>query len=208
MKLILLSDTHGKHEEIEVPIGDVLIFAGDCMTSGLREYELNSFSEWFNALPHKHKVLIAGNHDWLFQRRPEIIKGRFPNCHYLLDSEVNIGGLTIWGSPYQPEFCNWAFNLPRGPALKAHWDLIPGNVDVLVTHGPPRGILDYAKKGWKNLGDDDLMDAVNRTKPKLHVFGHIHGGAGVEQTKDTVFVNASVVDEAYEVRRPAIEFTL
>jgi Icc-related predicted phosphoesterase len=124
----------------------------------------------------------------------------------LENSSVNIDGKTFWGSPVQPEFCNWAFNVPRGPEIKKYWDGIPdsGLVDVLVTHGPPMGILDQAAphRGSDNLGCEDLMKQVEISKPLVHVFGHIHGGAGQQDYRGTRFVNASVVNEAYRVVNP------
>jgi len=119
-----------------------------------------------------------------------------------------IDGIKLWGSPWQPEFCNWAFNLPRGEALREKWQMIPEDTDVLITHGPPLGILDNIA-GGPALGDADLLDEVtNIVKPKVHIFGHIHDGYGTQREGETTFVNASLLDEWYNVANTPIEVTL
>lgn len=215
MKLVLLSDTHGKHHKVKVPDGDVLVHAGDCLSDGYDFRELKDFAKWFHAQPHRHKILIAGNRDWLFEKQPHLAKEIFAGVHYLCDSGVLLKDIAgayedkyFWGSPYQPEFFNWAFNVPRGAELKKHWDLTPRSTNVLITHGPPRGILDTVKAGREHLGDDDLLTAVRRVSPAVHVFGHIHGGAGVLSGWPTTFVNASVVNEAYQVVREPVQITI
>lgn len=201
MRIVCVSDTHLAHEKRPIPIpdGDLLIHAGDGTLKGTAE-ELVRFDRWLAALPHRRKVLVAGNHDWLFQKDPAAARALLsPSITYLEDSEVTIDGLRIYGSPWQPEFCEWAFNLPRGPELAARWSRIPKGVDLLVTHGPPRDILDRCDDG-RNEGCDDLLEAVYRVAPKIHVFGHIHEAYGTLTKHGTTFVNASVCDSTY---RPA-----
>lgn len=201
MKIVLISDTHTFHEQVKLPEGDVLVHAGDMALEGSVR-EVQACLDWLNAQPHKHVVAIAGNHDWAFQKQPEQLKlGRID---YLENSSVNIEGKCFYGSPVQPEFCDWAFNVARGAAIKRFWDMIPdaGLVDVLITHGPPMGFLDYQNPKWGNrhLGCEDLARQVEISRPSVHVFGHIHGGYGDRLYKDTHFFNASVVNEAYKVR--------
>lgn len=206
MKVCLISDTHLRHKRslIEVPESDILIHAGDACLGG-DWYEVRDFFDWFKTLPGKRKVMIAGNHDRLWQDNIELAKSLIPpGIIYLQDSLVEIEGLKIWGSPWQPEFQDWAFNLPLGPALKAKWDLIPPGIDILVTHGPPMGILDWGFFSKMNVGCPDLRDAVDRVKPRLHVFGHIHGCYGMKRLGPTLFVNASVCDEAYKPTRDPV----
>lgn len=198
-RLVLLSDTHGFHNQVNVPSGDILVHAGDFMNSGTRIEELTSFTSWWNIQPHPVKILIAGNHDILVERCPDILKHHLYGTDYLCDSGTEYFGLKFWGSPYQPRFCDWAFNEDRGDAIKKHWDLIPDNTDVLITHGPPYGILDKSTPAGPHLGCDDLWDAVKRVKPKIHVFGHIHGGAGQTDIFHTWFINASQTDESYRL---------
>lgn len=199
MKIILISDTHTFHNQVQVPEGDILIHAGDMGLRG-NPQEIQPCLDWLNAQPHKHVVAIAGNHDWAFQKWPEHLSlGRII---YLEDSGVGIDGTFFYGSPVQPEFCNWAFNVARGPSIKKHWDMIPTGTDVLITHGPPRGIGDQSAPHLHSecLGCDDLFEAVERVNPKIHVFGHIHGGYGKTQFgSGTTFYNAAVCNEAYKV---------
>lgn len=210
MKVVTLSDTHGKHNKVDVPPGDVLVHAGDFMLGGNDYGEAKSFAKWFHAQPHEHKVVIAGNHDILFEKLPYVAKELFAGVHYLCDSGVTIEGVRFWGSPYTPEFYDWAFNLPRGESLKKHWDMIPDDTNVLVTHGPPYGLLDQVKSGWDHLGCIDLRKAIDKRlkQLRLHVFGHIHGGAGIMGYGGFWVNNASVLSEAYEVVRPPLQITI
>lgn len=197
MKIVFISDTHGLHNKVEIPNGDMLIHAGDVSSRG-KEHEINDFLDWFANQPHKYKIFIAGNHDFFFEKMDaKYIETKIPeNIIYLNDSGIEIKGFKIWGSPIQPEFYNWAFNRNRGSAIKKHWDLIPLNTDILITHGPPLNILDKTISG-DFVGCEDLLTAVNRIKPKIHVFGHIHEDYGVLKTNNTTFINASVLDVRY-----------
>lgn len=208
MKIVALSDTHGSHREISVPECDVMVFAGDMTNRGEIEC-VRDFAKWAIEQPARHVVAIAGNHDWCFYKRN---KGRNAledaGIIYLQDEMCIIDGIKFWGSPWQPEFCNWAFNLPRGEALREKWQMIPEDTDVLITHGPPLGILDDIA-GGPALGDADLLDEVtNIVKPKVHIFGHIHDGYGTQREGETTFVNASLLDEWYNVANTPIEVTL
>lgn len=214
MKIVAISDTHTYHNEVKLPDGDVLIHAGDLMGSGYRHDEIKNFAKWFAAQPHKHKILVAGNHDRLFETQPEYALSKFvgiPNFYYLNDSGCEIDGIKFWGSPYQPWFYDWAFNVPRGPAIKKHWDKIPEGTDVLITHGPPMGHLDQAipyglESNWESkfivhasehVGCEELNIAVQVIRPRVHIFGHIHGSYGVEETPSTNFHNVSICNEQY-----------
>ena len=206
MRVICLSDTHGFHGGVAVPPGDVLVFAGDMCGPG-RLSEVSSFARWLRGLPHRHKIVVAGNHDWPFVRDPQTARQliAFGGGTYLQDAGVVIDGVAFWGSPWQPEFCDWAFNLPRGPQLARRWSLIPPGTNVLVTHGPPLGLLDQSYDGAPHLGCEDLAHRLRDLKDlRAHVFGHIHGGHGVlngGHTRPKV-VNASVCDESYAPVRP------
>lgn len=197
MKLCFISDTH--NNQIEIPDADILIHAGDLTLSGTVEECVKTLG-WLNALPHEHIVFIAGNHDFAFQSdKKDYLLKLFPRLNYLENSGIELLGLKIWGSPVQPWFHDWAFNVPRGAAIKKYWDLIPDNLDVLVTHGPPFGILDQAILGkTDHLGCEELAFNIGKTKPAINVFGHIHGSYG-HRDGSTKYYNASVVNEAYEV---------
>jgi Icc-related predicted phosphoesterase len=162
-------------------------------------------------------VCIAGNHDWLFERNQKAaIEALGPGITYLENSGVEIEGLKIWGSPVQPPFMNWAFNVPRGPEIRKYWDKIPVGTDILITHGPPKGILDQsnAALNTEHCGCEELLLALHRVKPPIHVFGHIHGGYGLQDVRHgrdryeaTFCHNVSVVDEAYRVvNKPVVTY--
>jgi Icc-related predicted phosphoesterase len=208
MKVVVISDTHTFEGAITIPDGDVLIHAGDATIAGTPQ-EVSAFGKWLDGQPHKHKIAIAGNHDWLFEKNPEQARYliQFEGVHYLQDSSIEIDGVKFYGSPWQPWFNDWAFNLPRGVEIKHKWNLIP-KCDVLITHGPPWGTLDTVRPNSQHLGCEDLAEAVRRTRPKIHIFGHIHGGYGQHETRHTRFINASICDEAYHPVNAPIVFEL
>jgi predicted phosphodiesterase len=206
VRIVFISDTHSLHSSVRIPDGDVLVHAGDCCNSGSMA-DLISFADWFTYLPHPHKILIAGNHDWCFERTRAKSESILAGITYLRDSSATVGGVKFYGSPWQPEFCCWAFNLPRGKALREKWDLIPADTDVLVTHGPPIGIGDVTLEG-DSTGCSDLWEAVGRVKPKIHAFGHIHEGYGVYKQKKTLYINASICNRGYEPCNPPIVIDL
>lgn len=197
MKIVLISDTHDRHLDLTLPEGEMLIHAGDISSTGKRS-QIDSFLEWFSSQEYKYKIFIAGNHDFFFERETnDAIASTIPaNIIYLNDSGTSINGLNIWGSPVQPEFMNWAFNRDRGEQIKKHWDLIPNNTDILVTHGPPYGVLDMNMRGMP-CGCEELRKSVTGLKPKLHVFGHIHEGYGTQIIEETTFINASQLNHKY-----------
>ena len=183
MRITFISDTHTKHEEItqHLPGGDLLIHAGDLMNSGRDSSDIISFASWFNKLSnYKHKVFIAGNHDRLFENEPELTKDLLtaygPDLVYLQDKAFEVDGVKIYGSPWQPEFCNWAFNLPRnGEDLREKWFWIPNDTDILVCHTMPFGHCDAT--GNLNVGCELLRLRTDELRPKIFVGGHIHSGA-------------------------------
>jgi Icc-related predicted phosphoesterase len=196
MRIVFISDTHTRHQEVRVPDGDLLVHAGDISGRG-GVYEISRFMAWMEDQPHQHKVMIAGNHDFLAERNPEDFLDLVPkNVTYLNDSSIEIDGLKIWGSPVQPWFHDWAFNRQRGPEIDVHWQLIPADTDLLITHGPPYGILDATTKGEK-VGCEDLLRRVQQIKPKIHVFGHIHEAYGQLHQNGTHFINASSLNHLY-----------
>jgi Icc-related predicted phosphoesterase len=212
MKLIAISDTHNRHKKINIPDGDVIIHAGDATSRGATD-EVEKFLDWYASLPHKHKIFVSGNHDWLFERNNVLARQMCSDrgIIYLEDSGVEIEGVKFWGSPIQPWFYSWAFNRRRTleeatrynePWIKNHWDLIPEGTNVLITHGPPHGILDelvYADGTPKGefVGCEELLKAVKRIKPDVHIFGHIHCGYGILHQDGTSFYNAAICDEVY-----------
>jgi predicted phosphohydrolase len=196
MRLVCISDTHFPPHALQIPDGDVLIVAGDVCLRG-HDYELELFDRFLGRLPHRHKLLVAGNHDWvLAEAGHEAAQALVKNATYLEDSGIDIDGVKFWGSPWQPEFYNWAFNLPRGPKLAQVWAKIPNDTDVLITHGPPYGTLDQVPSG-EHVGCEELLKALQRVRPTIHVFGHVHEGYGVLKKDGITFINASLCDERY-----------
>jgi Icc-related predicted phosphoesterase len=225
-RVTILSDTHTKHGLIpmeDLPGGDLLLHAGDIMNSGYNKHDIHSFCTWFQSLKqYEDKVFIAGNHDRLFENEPYEVQGYlkdYPLIDYLQDEQLTLYGdgpngdmpennIRIYGSPWQPEFFNWAFNLPKnGPGLMSKWEAIPDNTDILITHGPAFGTLDTVKgRPWDNLGCELLAQRVKVVKPRLHVFGHIHSGRGYMFKDGTHFFNAAVLDEQYEYTQKPMTF--
>ena len=215
MKFLSISDTHGKHNQIPLEWlepADIIIHAGDISNVGSL-HEIKNFIEWFSKLDqYQYKVFIAGNHDFGFERYPEeinLILKEYPNLIYLKDSSVEIEGIKIYGSPWQPEFYNWAFNLERGSEIQEKWDLIPTDTDILVTHGPAYKHNDfvYGTKGG-HVGCENLLDTIlNKVKPKKFVSGHIHCGYGESFEAGIHFINSSTVYFDFNIVLIYLKFT-
>lgn len=219
MRITFISDTHSKHNQIteDLPGGDLLIHAGDMSSMGYQE-EIKNFSKWFDSIDnYDHKIFIAGNHDWGFIDHIKFLMtnnvvipekttqtlNSYKTFDYLQDNWIKVGDdeqmVKIYGSPWQPEFYNWAFNLPRrGDALKAVWNKIPEDTDILVTHGPAFGFVDTVYHSPnEHLGCELLAERISIIKPKIHVCGHIHTGYGHFFDGNTHYINAAVLDERY-----------
>lgn len=213
LSITAISDLHGFYPEL--PGGDLLIIAGDLTARDTVEQNA-SFFIWLNEQQYRKKILIAGNHDGFIEKNPGWEIGLLRNFDYLQDSGLEFEGLKIWGSPWTPTFLNWHFMKDRGPDIKAMWDLIPNDIDILITHGPPYGILDKVKIPSKALPDGyagckDLREAVERIQPKVHIFGHIHEGYGQCLLKgqmgdpNTECYNVSIMNENYDpVNKPTV----
>jgi Icc-related predicted phosphoesterase len=209
-RITFISDTHNKHNSLTefLPGGDLLICSGDISGRGSIT-EIENFLRWYDSLDnYDTKIFISGNHDFGFENENEKLIGLltgYKNIDYLQDERMDIWygddeQLVIYGTPWQPEFHNWAFNLPRGEKLKEKWDKIPVDVDILITHSPPFGKLDFVKYDNINVGCEELMKRIGEIKPKINVFGHIHEGFGYVFDGNTHFINASVLNERYEFR--------
>lgn len=214
MKIVVTSDCHGMLSSAELPDGNVLILAGDVLPNRFanpdrdaesQTNDLRDLDDFCGRLNYEHILLIAGNHDWIFERNRAASRD-LKNITYLEDSGITIGGVKFYGSPYQPEFFSWAFNLRRsGPELERVWSLIPEDTNVLITHGPPYGILDRPFGRGEHAGCELLLKRVEEVSPRLHLFGHIHGSYGQTRVGQTLFVNASLCDERYEpVNAPVV----
>lgn len=197
---------------VTVPDGDVLVFAGDFASKG---DEIYHFAQWWNKLPHKHKVLVAGNHDRIIDVFPHYVGEMFERTYYLRESGVDIEGLLFWGSPGTLAFTEsgavredlrgkrWAFQLtPNDAGHRA--ELIPESANVVITHGPSAGVLDgfevpiIGEQRIIHLGDPYLYATLEETQPMLHIFGHVHGGYGTTKLGETECHNVAICNENYE----------
>lgn len=222
-RFVCISDTHGKHGDIveeHMYAGDVLLHAGDFTQSG-EVGQCKSFAEWLDNYPAKHKIVIAGNHDITFEpeyyerawtrfhpgRKMDCEEARAAltqsSCIYLEDRAVEVMGYNIYGTPYQPAFCDWAFNLEGSKALREAWSKIPGETDILISHGPPHGMGDLCFHGDR-VGCRDLLATIRRNHIPISVAGHIHEGYGVIEDGETMFVNASTCNLKYRAVQPPI----
>lgn len=202
MKLVCIADTHWLEDKVNnIPDGDILIHAGDYDIRDLQRLE--KINGWFGKLPHKHKICIAGNHDFYLEKLSKFsVKEIFTNVTYLHNDSIEIKGLKIWGSPYTPRFNDWAF-MKFSPELKELWRDIPKDSDIVITHGPAYGINDQLRKANGDLGMsvgcNHLRDRLKEIKPRFHICGHIHEAYGVYQDENTSYINCSLVDNFYNL---------
>ena len=204
-KLTFISDTHNLHSKIKIEPCDILIHTGDATGRGTIP-EISSFLYWLSNQPAQHKVFVSGNHDWIYQKDPQMASmliSQYSDITYLQDSMVELMGLKIYGSPWTPRFYDWAF-MGDPPLLETKWSQIPDGIDILLTHGPAYGILDDTddndKAGCKTLRHHILT----RIKPKVFCSGHIHEGYGQLKVDDTLFINASSCNSSYRPVNPPI----
>ena len=207
MKIVVVSDTHDQHEALGVLQGDLLIHCGDVgMGDGPSGREIERLDAWFARQRFGAIVCIGGNHD--FELQEQVAQGRtvFRHAHYLQDQTHVFQGLKLYGSPWVPELADWAFH--AGPAvLRRRWNAIPDDTDILVTHTPPRGLLDRNSSG-RACGCPLLRQRLRSLRLRLHCFGHIHASTGMKLHEGTWYVNAAVVDRSYRVARAPCEIDL
>lgn len=212
MKILCISDTHNYHNDLNLDLTDidVIVHAGD-FSETIRncKEETLDFLLWYNSLNVKYKILVAGNHDLYLEHisSSEKIKlfREYTSIIYLEDSSIVIDNIKFHGSPYTPTFYNWSF-MKNDDLLDSHWDLIPEDTNVLITHGPQYGVGD--KVGNINAGSLTLKDKISNLKDfgnlKLHICGHIHEDAGIHFKDDLLTVNACSVDKNYYIKSAII----
>lgn len=221
MKVVVLSDTHGYKPVL--PEGDILIHCGDATARGTEEQHYD-FVRWLDSQPHSRKVFVAGNHClfsescYIDNEEHRIFPTNMPMIprrpKYLRDSiYVHKSGLKIYGTPWTPNFNQWAFMYNNPSQGHEHFSKIPEGVDVLICHGPPFGILDtclsHDTGKMKHAGSKELLYHINRVKPKVVVFGHLHLNGGKQVQKDGIlYINAAVCNEAYEPLNPIQTFEI
>lgn len=207
LRIVAMSDTHGMHEQVQVPAeANVIVHAGD-MTGHGSLPEFIAFLDWFAAQPHQYKLCVPGNHDACVEKHTVACKteAEVRGIKLLVNDQVEVEGVRFYGSPTTPLFCDWSFMKRRGSEIASVWKSIPKNVDVLVTHGPAYGHGDqappYRGSNPRHVGCLELLQRLRIVTPQLHIFGHIHGGYGVtnsDELPSTTFVNASICTEAYK----------
>ncbi|CAF1283172.1 unnamed protein product [Rotaria magnacalcarata] len=211
--VVIVSDTHRNHEMMNIPDGDIFLHCGDFtkkgdwrhLTNGQIPQSLIDFNVWLGRLTHAHKIVICGNHERGFENfsKEEIQSKLLTNCTYLDDELIQVEGITIYGSP-------WSFN----ENYRAKWSSIPSDIDILMTHIPPKFILDLAFQPKKAVSTDPCSicdDAVHgyyghwgsrslikeirrRIQPRIHCFGHVHDDQGYkydQHENGTLFINAA-----------------
>jgi len=191
LRIVVMSDTHELHREVNAPEGDILLFCGDFTMWSKSMAAILDFNAWLGELPYRRIVLSPGNHEFFLERDPTA-RSLLTNATVLINESVTVAGLNIWGSPVTP-LSSGAFSLSSAIDRKRLYAAIPADTDVLITHTPPYGVLDLSPGSTQPAGCKELSDAVQRIRPKLHVFGHIHGAHGVAHTDDTTFVNAALL---------------
>jgi|ERR1700722_19656758 len=203
-RIVPVSDTHSYHRKVEVPDGDIFVHSGDITFRGEMAI-LEDFCKWMKELPHKHKLVVFGNHDnFTHYNKFAIAKKLIEDAGATLlhNSETTIDGLKFYGSPHTPTFYDWYWMIDRGKRMAENWRAIPDDVNVLITHGPPHRILDEAPRGlgqFDNVGCEDLLARIKELKKlRLHIFGHIHNSFGTAEKDGVIFVNAATCTEKYQ----------
>jgi Icc-related predicted phosphoesterase len=207
MRVCLISDTHGKHGVLRVPECELLVHCGDFSRGGRTRQQLDDTLAWMARQAVAHRILVAGNHDFFCEREPAAARAACAaaGVRYVCDEALEIAGVRIWGSPVTPAFHSLAFNRERGAEIRATWDLIPSDLDLLITHGPPRGLGDRVFFG-AHVGCEDLLTAVRRARPLIHAYGHIHEARGEYRLADlpTRFLNVANSPLIFGPPRPPV----
>jgi Icc-related predicted phosphoesterase len=197
MNAMFISDTHGQHEDVLLPHGNMIIHAGNITKNGTPAEAVN-FLQWFARLKYNYKIFIAGTHDHFFENEPALAKRLIPaGVIYLEESGVEIGGLKIWGSPYNSFNHGSAFSRPEDKAI-GHWEKIPDDSDMVIIHTPAYGVLDENANG-EHEGSKDLLRKLIRVEPRYFVCGHRPSTRGYEYRYGIHFINASVTNDEFKI---------
>lgn len=203
MRIAIVSDTHGRHRELPPIEADLLLHCGDGIAGrGWGREALADLDAWFGEQAVDEVVCVGGNHDHAVQQA--LARGERPFVHArcLVDETVTVGGLRIHGAPWTPELVGWAFYRDAAELRRA-WAGIPEDLDVLLTHTPAGGTLDRSSSG-RSCGCVHLQAALERARPRLHAFGHIHASGGVARQPGGLAVNAAVIERGARGLRPPV----
>jgi Icc-related predicted phosphoesterase len=201
-----MSDTHRLHRTITAPMqGDLLIHSGDFTFFCEETHVLRDFNDWLGELPFRYRVVVPGNHERLMHTRPEL-RRLITNATLLVNEAVTIEGMRLWGSPVTGD--DTAFGCATAEERRALYASIPEDTDILITHGPPHGILDVEFRGGGiSRGCPELLAAVQRVKPQVHIFGHVHASRGATRIGETTYINAAMLGWSGELENRPIAFT-
>ena len=206
MKFVVISDTHGHHRKLKLPKGDIIIHAGDITDHGHKK-EVLDFLDWFSELDYLYKIFIGGNHDFYLDEQAVELLALIPSTiTYLNNNGIEIEDIKLWGSPVTPALPDWAFGKERSE-MAAHWKHLPNEIDILITHTPPRGVLDLSS-ALMQLGCQDLLIKVQEIKPKYHIFGHVHAGYGMIKKDGVTFINAANYNSRQGLVNPPVVFEI
>lgn len=204
ISVTIISDTHTMHRSLSLPGGDILIHCGDMLDLFDRDTAaLTDIDGWFGRQDYQTILVTGGNHDLALETALTRTKQPFRNARYMQDERLTVEGLEIYAAPWVPELASHAFYLDDD-ALRDKWAAIPADLDILITHVPPTGILDRSSRGHSH-GCPHLAAEIERIAPRLHCFGHVHASAGQARIGDTLFVNASsAISGERDVRAPLV----
>lgn len=198
IKVVCFSDPHGQYDQLTLPKADILICTGDFTVYG-QWIENCRFLAWLKDQPCTYKILVPGNHDGDWEMNQKLYEGQLrKDTHVLINSGINLMGLSFWGTPYTPEFMGWHFMLPRD-RMHEVWANVPPGLDFLLTHGPAYGILDTNAAG-EHCGCHALLKCLQEDKPRYHLFGHIHHSYGKQKRS----FNCSVLNDDYRLRNKPV----
>ncbi|MDB2687266.1 metallophosphatase domain-containing protein [Mariniblastus sp.] len=202
MRIVITSDTHGKHDALAELSGDVLIHCGDfCDGFHPNPVDIQRIDDWFGRQSFRHVLCVGGNHDFVAQDRTQVESVLFQNATYLQDSSVTIDGIRFYGAPWVPTLQRWAYYL-SDDELREKWELIPDDTDVLITHTPPWYILDSPRDASVHCGCSHLAARIATLNLRLHCFGHNHSSYGRVVREGVTYLNASAVDSDFEIANP------
>jgi Icc-related predicted phosphoesterase len=203
IRVVCLADTHELHRDVDVPNGDIFIHAGDFTMFSKSLNAIVDFNLWLGDLPHRHKIVVPGNHEYFLEAEPRR-RSLVDNAVVLINDTIEVEGLRVWGTPTTPLY-GGAFGMSSAQDRRRLYSSIPQDTDVLITHGPAFGVLDCAPGASSHSGDPELLEAIHRIQPRLHICGHIHHAYGVKVTEQTVFVNAALLcDDGGICRKPIL----
>ena len=205
VRTLALSDTHNLHRSITAPMqGDLLIHAGDFSFFFDDMAAIRDFNAWLGELRFRHKIVVPGNHERIMYQRPEL-RRIITNATVLINEAATIEGVRLWGSPVTCD--DAAFGCSTADERRALYASIPEGTNIVISHGPPYGVRDVEfRSGGVHRGCPELLAAVQRVQPQVHIFGHMHAGRGAVRIGPTTFINAAMMGWSGDLEHRPISF--